>query len=696
MAASKHVLTRSRIWWIGLGIACAAMAAVALTLYHLRVEAIKQQQRELRLLSLALTDEIDKSLRGVEEGMQALQTELSESRLPLDEGGATRALKTRADLMPLVESLWLVDARWQPIAASDLTSLPSRSSLEPGIDALGESDMVVGRLDPPDPGSTARVVVAMRFDTPAGRRKGWILAAIPQRQMLGAFAAAALASDARMAVYRNDGMRLGGAPIDGVTEGETPVVHRSLARLDPATGRFAVVAGRLTYTNELKHFPVTVVLTRDVDAVLKDWRSTMRLTASVLALVVVVVSGSVVLLQRAIQTRLAAETALQVQGARATRLESLGTMAGSIAHDFNNVLAAILGFTEMARDFAEPGTTQARYLDRALQATLRGKSLAEHILTVSRGGARVSKAFELATVVDEVIGMLLSPLPSGIVLEKNLSAANSTVRGDPTQAFEALMNLCANAIQVMPDGGRLAIGLDCQTILAARTLSHSHLAAGRYVVLTVADEGSGISPEDMEHLFEPFFTTHGGQSGTGLGLAVVHGVVAEFQGGIDVSTKPAQGTRFTLFFPAIDKVDAPSDEAEPPPAPSGRGERVLVVDDEPELAGMTTEMLRDLGYSAYGLSNAPEALELLRGDPGRFAAVIADEVMPGLTGTAMTAALRQFAPDLPVLIVTGYGGASLAARAAEAGATVVLGKPIQRAVLARALAKAIGDRSQPK
>jgi CheY-like chemotaxis protein/two-component sensor histidine kinase len=360
-------------------------------------------------------------------------------------------------------------------------------------------------------------------------------------------------------------------------------------------------------------------------------------------------------------------------------------LAGGVAHDFNNVLAGVVGYGEMAQDAAPPGSDQARHLEKAMQAALRGKALVERILAFSRGGARSSTIFELEPVVEEVHSLLATSLRPGIVLERILEAPGALLRGDPTQAFEAIMNLCTNAIQAMPAGGMASVRLERMHVNAPRVLSHSELAAGDYLVLTVADEGNGITPQVMEHLFEPFFTTRSAQSGTGLGLAVVHGVVAEFGGSIDVQSTPGHGARFTLYLPECK--DAPGSPAPMTQATRrGAGQALVVVDDDPALVALAGEMLKGLGYAPVGYTDPVAALAAIREAPHRFAAVITDEAMPGMSGTELTMALRQQAPRLPVLLISGYGGALLASRADAAGVTRVLTKPLRRDELAQALA----------
>jgi CheY-like chemotaxis protein len=320
-----------------------------------------------------------------------------------------------------------------------------------------------------------------------------------------------------------------------------------------------------------------------------------------------------------------------------------------------------------------------------MQAALRGRALVERILAFSRGGARTSTVFELEPVVQEVLSLLTASLRPGVVLERELEAKGAQLRGDPTQVFEAVMNLCTNAMQAMPEGGMVSVRLERLRVAIPRVLSHSELANGDYLALTVADQGGGITPQVMDRLFEPFFTTRSAQSGTGLGLAVVHGVVAEFGGAIDVQSTPGHGARFTLYLPEC--TDA---KGVPAPVPqrtlTGTGQRLLVVDDDPMLVALAEEMLKGLGYTPTGYSDPLAALAELRANPQRYAAVITDEIMPGMSGTALTAALRQQLPELPVLLISGYGGALLASRGTAAGVTRVLAKPLKRAEVAQALA----------
>ncbi|MDE2082313.1 MAG: response regulator [Burkholderiales bacterium] len=681
-----------RPWWTALVLWLVLALLAATALWRLRQDALASEGRELSVLALALTDQIGRGLQGAEDGLFAVRAELADGSLADRGEPARRALRTRVALMPLVRRLWLLDRGGHLQAASDEAPVPALAGFLPPLPTLGAAQLAVGRPYV-EPGSGAEfVALALRLGrAPGGADGGWIVASVPSASLLGAFAAAAPAPDARMAVFRRDGVRMAGSVVAAPTLGEPQRAARLARQPGIQVRRFDDGSERLVSFNRLPQFGLGVMLTRSADAVLQGWRLTAQLTLAGALALLVILAAAERLVRRANRRRGEAQQALQAQRMRASKLEALGSLAGGVAHDFNNVLAAIVGFGEMAQEAAAPGSAQARHLDRVLQAALRGKALVERILAFGRGGARIAVVFELQPVVEEVLALLSASLRPGVVLERALEAGGARVRGDPTQAFEAVMNLCTNALQAMPEGGRLRVALVRERVAAHRVLSHSELARGAWLCLSVSDEGAGISPGVMERLFEPFFTTRGKEQGTGLGLAVVHGVVTEFGGAIDVRNGPGRGACFTLYLPETAEALAGVAAAAAGPLPAGRGQAVLVVDDDPALVALAQEMLQGLGYAPLALSDAPAALQLLRQSPQRFAAVVTDEVMPGLAGTALTAELRRFAPALPVLLVSGFGGAQLAQRAAAAGVTRVLAKPLQRAALARALAEVLAQ-----
>ena len=381
---------------------------------------------------------------------------------------------------------------------------------------------------------------------------------------------------------------------------------------------------------------------------------------------------------------------LQSQLQRTRRLEALGRLAGGIAHDFNNILAAILGYGELLKQQAAEGSAAARHAEQIVRAGERGRSLVARILSFSRGGLRAHVPLVLAPVVEEALDLLAGSLRPDVHLVRELQARDAVVMGDATQLFESVSNLCANALHAMPDGGTLRVRLDTLETTAPRALSHGTLAPGRHVCVSISDSGTGMDRDVMEHLFEPFFTTRAPQVGTGLGLAMVHGAVKEMQGVIDVQSVPARGSTFALYFPQLD-VAAQAAAAPAIAPPPGQGQVVMVVDDEPALVALAEETLAGLGYEPVGFRDPALALAAFRADPGRFDALVTDQIMPGMTGTDLARAVHSLRADLPILLASGFGGARLEEQAFDAGVVAVLQKPLRQGELAVQLARLFAE-----
>jgi len=369
---------------------------------------------------------------------------------------------------------------------------------------------------------------------------------------------------------------------------------------------------------------------------------------------------------------------------QAQRLEAMGTLAGGIAHDFNNLLGAILGYGEMALRDAPAGSRLRRDLDSILIAGERGRALVDRILAFSRSGVGERVAVHVEEVVRETLGLFAAKMPDGIALEDRLRAGRAAVMGDATQIHQVLMNLVTNAVQAMTAGGRLRVSLDRASVRVPRVATTGTVAASDYVVLEVADTGSGIPPEVLERIFDPFFTTKEVGVGTGLGLSLVHGIVTGLGGAIDVVTTVGEGSVFTVYLPRAGNVidmRKPKKRAQPETRRGDR-ERVLVVDDEESLVRLATETLTELEYTVVGFTASAPALDVFLADPKQFDAVITDESMPGLSGSELIRRVRQIRPTIPILLVSGYLSAEVVRRAREAGADEVLKKPLSARELA--------------
>jgi PAS domain S-box-containing protein len=386
-----------------------------------------------------------------------------------------------------------------------------------------------------------------------------------------------------------------------------------------------------------------------------------------------------------------AEEALQRSEQRlrqAEKMEEIGRLAGGIAHDFNNILGVILGYGELAQNNLDEGGAARLHVDQMMQAGAHGKGLVERILAFSRSGLGERVAVHVQSVVEETLELLTASVRANVRLVAELNVGDTAVVGDATQFHQVVMNLCTNALQAMEHGGVLTVLLDRVAMPERRALSHGTLSAGPHVRLSVRDTGTGISPMVFEHMFEPFFTTKGVGYGTGLGLSLVHGIVADFAGGIDVMTQAGVGTTFTVWLPAAG--ETPRRVAEPAKElPYGKGETVMIVDDQPSLVALTEETLAALGYEPVGFDSSVAALQAFRAEPQRFDLVITDQTMPDLSGVDLAREIRGVRPEMPVVLMSGYSGAQLTERARAAGVADLLRKPLVRRDIAEALGRAL-------
>jgi len=379
---------------------------------------------------------------------------------------------------------------------------------------------------------------------------------------------------------------------------------------------------------------------------------------------------------------------LEAQLRQSQKMEAIGTLAGGIAHDFNNILGAILGYGELAHQHSAEGSPLRRYLDNVMHAAERAQTLIERILGFSRSGLGDRAPVNVQLVIEETLELLEASLPAGIRLESRIEAGNSAVIGDATYLHQVAMNLCTNAIQAMERGGVLRVILECAEVNEPRTLSRGSLAPGRYVRLIVSDTGAGIPTAALDRIFDPFFTTKGVGQGTGLGLSLVHGIVSDLGGAIDVTSKTGEGASFEIWLPVAGETAMPVAEAAQT-MPRGDGQTVMIVDDERPLVALAEEIAAHLGYEPVGFTSSSAALEAFRAKPHRFDAVLTDEAMPELTGTELAHEIRRLRPAVPIILMSGYAGAQLTTRAAEIGVNEVLRKPLHRRDLAESLARVL-------
>jgi PAS domain S-box-containing protein len=379
---------------------------------------------------------------------------------------------------------------------------------------------------------------------------------------------------------------------------------------------------------------------------------------------------------------------LELQLRQSQKMEAVGTLAGGIAHDFNNVLGAILGYGELALEHAGGNRDLRRYLDNVMHAAVRAKLLVERILGFSRSSLGDQVLFNVQGVVSETLELLVASLPGDIRLDTRLQAGDAAVMGDATYLHQVTMNLCTNALQSMARGGVLGVTLERTELTLPRTLIRGTLAPGEYVRLAVSDTGAGMHSDLLERIFDPFFTTKSVGEGTGLGLSMVHGIVADLGGAIDLHSTVDVGTRFEVFLPVAGETAMASGETASA-VPMGGGETVMIVDDESALVALAEEVVARFGYEPVGFDSSTAALEAFCAEPQRFDAIITDEMMPGLTGTELVRKIRALRPSIPILLMSGRAAGPLLDAANQVGVDEVLRKPLHAREIAESLARVL-------
>ena len=390
------------------------------------------------------------------------------------------------------------------------------------------------------------------------------------------------------------------------------------------------------------------------------------------------------------RTQALAESERQMQ--QVLKLQAIGTLAGGIAHDFNNILFPIIGYTEIAMDDVPEDSPTRRNLEEVLKAANRAKELVQQILTFSRQNARERKPIRVQVIAKEALRLLRASIPKTIEIVSDLTDACHAIMGDPTQIHQVIMNLCTNAYQAMQEtGGTLEVRLAETHIGYEETVKRIGIRMGSHLHLSVRDEGVGMEPSVLERIFEPYYTTKEPGKGTGLGLSVIHGIVKKHGGFITVESTPGKGSTFHVYLPTLEDVEAEIEEAAGT-ARSGGSERILLVDDEPQIVDMEKQLLEKLGYRVTGRTSSTEALETFASQPDQFDLVITDMTMPQMTGDRLARQIWTIRPGIPVILCTGYNEMISEDKAISMGIRKFILKPVDKDELAAAIRSALDSR----
>jgi PAS domain S-box-containing protein len=343
---------------------------------------------------------------------------------------------------------------------------------------------------------------------------------------------------------------------------------------------------------------------------------------------------------------------LERQLKQSQKMEAIGTLAGGIAHDFNNILSSIIGFTELAIDDAEKGTPMEDNLQEVYTAGIRAKELVSQILILSRHDAFKFKPIHINAVVIEAIKMLRSIIPSSITIQENISSRQLVVHADPTQIHQVIVNLATNAKHAMSETGGILM-VDVHSVSFDENLENLDLPPGNYARITVSDTGTGIDKEHIIKIFEPYFTTKAVGEGSGLGLAVTHGIIKSHNGEIAVHSEPGKGTTFNVYLPMSESGSVELPETSDDPLPRGM-EQILMVDDEPSIVKMQQQSLERLGYTVTASTSSVAALEMFCAAPDKYDLIITDMTMPDMTGDKFAEAIKKIRSDIPIILNTGF------------------------------------------
>lgn len=374
------------------------------------------------------------------------------------------------------------------------------------------------------------------------------------------------------------------------------------------------------------------------------------------------------------------------------KMEAIGTLAGGIAHDFNNILAAILGFTEMAIDDSADLLPVDRSLQNIHKSALRARDLVKQILAFSRKTNYERVPLSPTPIIKETILLVRASIPADIQISLRIETASDTIIAAPIEVQQIIMNLATNASLAMEEkGGTLDICLSNVNVLPESPVFESDLVPAEYVQLMVKDTGTGMSPEVMKRAFEPFFTTRGPGMGTGMGLAVVYGIVTDLQGTITVESEPGIGSTFRVFLPKV-KAKIKAEDIGHPQTATGT-ESILFVDDEDMLVEWAKATLEKLGYRVTAVTDPVEALKILSSDPSRFDLVITDQSMPSMSGMTLAKKAITVRPGIPIILCTGHSLTASPAAAKTAGVKEFLAKPVSRQELARVIRHVLDEYS---
>jgi signal transduction histidine kinase/ActR/RegA family two-component response regulator len=571
--------------------------------------------------------------------------------------------------LPFVRSAQVADGDGRVIAGTQ----PSTDEMLLDAEAFtvprsAGKTLFIGRPDASF-GSPGSFAISRRIESGAGRFDGVVVARVDTEFLANFYARINVTADTSIRLMRADGIALAQFPP---------------APLSASRERQIQVAA------SVNGYPVSVLVSRSLRDVLQPWvqeeesSAARTLSLAVLAGILLLALHSALDRQERIDLE---KLRLEQELAGVQRVEALGFLAASVAHDFNNVLTAIIGYAELAGEDAVTGSPSQQNIERLLAATERARLLVRRVLTFDPRRSVHYRPTNLVPILVEVAEQVRATLPSSIDIGLHGLDQPVLISGDATEMHQVVMNLCSNAVHAMPKGGSLEIRLEALEVLEAQVLALGRVLPGRWARLSVTDAGVGLAEEHTMSIFEPFYTTRSASHGTGIGLTVVRNIILRMNGALHVSSRLGLGTRMAVYWPITEEPAALARETGEVEA--GAGETIMVVDDEKELVALTEELLASLSYEPVGFSDARAALEAFQHDPRRFDAILTDERMQVMGGLEFAHLVHRTRPETPIILMTAHRDAQIDARAAVVGIVEILDKPLRVQTLREALGRGL-------
>jgi signal transduction histidine kinase/CheY-like chemotaxis protein len=677
----KPLVRRLLVIWAVAFVGSGSFLVVALL--SLRAEALRAGEGYAQSLARLASEQTSRSFQTVGQALALAEADLAQlaEAQGLTEDSARTALSAQLRYLPYVRALWFMDAdgviRYDTDFGNIGVSLRDRDYVQAHLH--GRHDVYVGMpyVGPPVRSrslGTWLVSVSRAARQPDGTLHGVLAAAIEPPYFDKLWHSVELGPDGTVGLFSREGALLLRSPwIDDA-------VGRSFAQFWPFSSGLTSSHGSAVITSQLDgrkrllsyrtldEFPSLVLIVGvDHRLILRSWQRFAAVSVAIWVVAMALLTLLLALWARDARRRYEGEQ----RSARARRLEAIGTLAGGVAHDFNNVIAAVLGNTKIARQQVAGDSAAHETLRRIELSGLRARALVQQILAFSRGEPEVRAQIDLRPLIEETIGLLRATLPSRIRLSTRLGSQPVVITADPSQIQQVVMNLCTNAWQAIgAAAGSVEVGLDVSAPGARAAVPDLPQLAGAHAHIWVRDTGSGMPPEDLERIFEPFFTTKRKSNGTGLGLSVVHGLVTAHGGTVVVRSRVGAGSTFHVFLPMADAASAaqaPASGLEDEPAVDGQGLKVLCVDDDEVILVMLEGILTAQHFEVIAVRSPEEALERLPALAPGLAAVVTDFDMPSSSGVELAQQVRALAPGLPVVLMSGYINDEIETAARNAG-----------------------------